>query len=1228
MDIPDALRSLLADGSDPDSGVDPEARAARLDGGRIVTRGGEQIAIDVPDDADVDAERIEAALNGQAGGFDVRGQAGGDTTVTPVASGRDIHITDSAFDLSDWEYSAFLDDQITNLIETRVDYNTDTGKWILANDDLIPGILIRLKSLMLGRDGLDVQPADPDTEADQRLADHMDAIYTGDPSVDTHVDPSKVLDRVLEQNLLNAVYVGRSTDLQHLDVDDLSYVKDGETGDEIYIQAQTSYTTFDLDDDSGEPDVSVEHTDDRRALEIGTEVLDVRMYRTPPLQAIADDAVNKMQLKRLQGRKAEIASIGGVIIKVNPPAWLVEEDYDQYVDAADSQFGDESGRLLELVMAQQIDAALETLEEYQTATVMAVPENWETETIELPEMDESMSSMIRDYNEAISRRLLLPLDLIELKEGPELSRHSMMQLFLDQISGWQGQVTDLFDKFAGVQAEIHGLDGSVVHELPAIAAEDEQEILQLFNYAGLLGMSEAEGRELANTLEGVDLETDPTRGMPPEGGPESPEDREQAMDEFLDQEPGNQENGQNQGPSVGDDAHEPRASADDSTITRREVLASLGLDDDDDDELDVEADGYPVDPEVWPHRAARAAWDNVGQSMDTCMAHMVTEAGWDDRKAEAFCAGLRDSLHEQSPLSQFQTEAGGVSKRLKADFDPSEHVRDEEGKFTEIPASGMIRRLSRIARDVHKAGEPDEDTTVIHFDGDVPSSRDIQSALVYDEASGRYDEGAVRLGVIDIINEDEVGGNAQELAQSDFRDIFTDTNPPDGVEADIGDFRKPALHIRVTEPVDADGFNEFLSRITEKVNQRFYPYDPTKQNSDVMNATAVAEAVERLRRTGESDHDGELAATGSYSEGDEVDTPEGVGVVVEVRTEEFDGPDGETIDATSDDPAYIVGVETGVEVYRESDLSSGEIDPDVENPEGELDVDDDAEGSRASVEAIRGDGRFQIPESWEESETPNRLILLKAWAGMGGQFDCPSGDCCKGTMIENGMNPKAANRFCAAMKDRTLGGWEGWRKGAAADSGVEADWDPDVHPRGPDGKFVEQPLDTLPIDVDLDQFDQSQTESIRSALKEMEAQGLLENVDRFTGSVAQDPGDSSAATYDPGSSVMWLDQRYTDKNTAGMQSIGQWVSGDLATLIRHETVHAEHYRQAGVMRAERLAASDLTPSEQDLMAEQVSEYAASTPLEAVAEIGAMKLRGDDIPDDVERVYEKYDGPEL
>lgn len=1070
MDLPDALRNLLAGRSDPQPDVNPEEQATRLDGG--------QIAIDVPEGSDVDADRIEAALNGQAGSVNVRGQAGGSSNTVPVASGSDIHITDSAFDLSDWEYKAFLDDQITNLIENRVDYNTETGKWILSNDDLIPGILIRLKSLMLGKDGLEVSPTDPDSDADQRLVDHMESIYGGDADVETQVDPSKVLDRILEQNLINAVYVGRSTDLQHLNVDDLSYVKDGESGDEIYIQNQTSYTTFELDED-GDPEVNIEHTEDQNALEIGKEVLDVRMYRTPPLQAVADDVVNKMQMKRLQGRKAEIASIGGIIIKVNPPAWLSEEDYDQYVDSSDDQFGDESGRLLELVMAQQIEAALETLEDYQTATVMSIPENWETTTIELPEMDESMSSMIRDYNEAISRRLLLPLDLIELKEGPELSRNSMMQMFLDQISGWQGQVTDLFDEFAQVQAEIHSLNGDVEHHLPPIAAEDEQEIIQLFNFAGLLGLSEAESRELANTLEGVDLETDQVQDMPPEGGPEDPEEREASMQEMLDAGPDQGPDGGSGGDEPPDEGPEDGTETEASGISRQDVLASLGVDDDLD--RDIEAAEYPMDPDSWPPRAAQAAWRNVGESMDTCMAHMVTEAGWDDRKAEGFCGSLRDSLHQQNPLSQFRTEAAGSDAyldrqrieevaadlsdqgaiRAGQDGDPicwvcggdAELVNETPPHEFTCDYHGLSPNHVPISQADIEAAESDVDLKPTQ---EMAGEAETAIRLIEDEGSDAMnDTGRSRMRQLadrEELTANDVVGSSSSVANWWARHMehtvtrsggeFSLTEP-DGDPADDHSYVAgkgwggvPGMKWAFRKASQITGDTEWREKVKatriEAADSEALPDGEPK----LPTTCRICDENTRMKGnfrcpdchpdTTPEAYDGELAAAGSFSEGDEVETPSGMGVVVEVRTEEFEGPDG-TEEATSNNPAYVVGVEDGVQVYREDELGSGQIDAGVDNPEGGLGGDGD-EAASALIEAARGDGRFSYPESWEESETPARLILLKAWAGMNGQFDC-GGDCCKGEMLSSGMSEQAANRFCASMKDRVLGGWEGWRGG-------------------------------------------------------------------------------------------------------------------------------------------------------------------------------------------------------
>lgn len=168
-----------------------------------------------------------------------------------------------------------------------------------------------------------------------------------------------------------------------------------------------------------------------------------------------------------------------------------------------------------------------------------------------------------------------------------------------------------------------------------------------------------------------------------------------------------------------------------------------------------------------------------------------------------------------------------------------------------------------------------------------------------------------------------------------------------------------------------------------------------------------------------------------YSEGDVVDTPDGLGIVVEVRTEDFDGPQGGNVSASEDSPTYVVGLEdedVAVGTYKASDLSADELpETDVEDPVE--DIESEAENIAANLapgeELAIND--WSPPESWREADTPARLIALDAWSSMGGQFDC-GGACCHGTMAPK-LGNRGANEFCASFKDFILGGWEGWRRG-------------------------------------------------------------------------------------------------------------------------------------------------------------------------------------------------------
>ena len=160
-----------------------------------------------------------------------------------------------------------------------------------------------------------------------------------------------------------------------------------------------------------------------------------------------------------------------------------------------------------------------------------------------------------------------------------------------------------------------------------------------------------------------------------------------------------------------------------------------------------------------------------------------------------------------------------------------------------------------------------------------------------------------------------------------------------------------------------------------------------------------------------------------YTPGEDlVDTPDGVGLVVDTVTEskEFDDADDvpDQIEASPNSPTYVVTLadeENPVGFYKASDLSAADVDPDVDP----LDPLTDAEGELACCgdEAELSD--WSPPESWRESELPARLIGLRAFASMGGDFDG-----CEKEMRGSVATPE---RFCGAFLDWIYGGYSYWR---------------------------------------------------------------------------------------------------------------------------------------------------------------------------------------------------------
>jgi hypothetical protein len=171
-----------------------------------------------------------------------------------------------------------------------------------------------------------------------------------------------------------------------------------------------------------------------------------------------------------------------------------------------------------------------------------------------------------------------------------------------------------------------------------------------------------------------------------------------------------------------------------------------------------------------------------------------------------------------------------------------------------------------------------------------------------------------------------------------------------------------------------------------------------------------------------------------YSEGDVVDTPDGVGVVATALTESSDEgqledvanvPD--TLEASSDAPLYAVVTEQPgqpVRFYPASDLSATDIETDVDAVGGV-----NGEDAEAACPVPDGEQTAELawspPASWRDADTPARVIALDAFSSMGGKHggsDASGG--CVGTMRGQVGDP---DRWRAGFLDYLYGGYDFWR---------------------------------------------------------------------------------------------------------------------------------------------------------------------------------------------------------
>ena len=341
------------------------------------------------------------------------------------------------------------------------------------------------------------------------------------------------------------------------------------------------------------------------------------------------------------------------------------------------------------------------------------------------------------------------------------------------------------------------------------------------------------------------------------------------------------------------------------------------------------------------------------------------------------------------------------------------------------------------------------------FDSDVPSNVDqIQQQIEYILTA--LPTPLYRVGFAGDINRDvtsvqqddyrEEVSRERDRLESAFHDLlhqkareflFNDAKADRDLDADVELVIEPpeAENPLNDENVDPEEFSQLMQGLKaaapggaveqvvppHEVRETFLGLSPELPDAPDDGPDAMAslpnEADPRVRETF---RDAYLATR--YGEGDEVETPDGVGVVIDV----FESDDtfaGRAVEASESSPTYVVATEGGRPAFGL--FSASELEATTIEVEGVDDATDAAAEAEAMLDTHLADADtdadtiaelgvtdWDYPPSWRQSPTPNRVILLKAWAGMNGSFD----GCQREMRGEIGRTAP----FCAAMKDRVL----------------------------------------------------------------------------------------------------------------------------------------------------------------------------------------------------------------
>lgn len=132
---------------------------------------------------------------------------------------------------------------------------------------------------------------------------------------------------------------------------------------------------------------------------------------------------------------------------------------------------------------------------------------------------------------------------------------------------------------------------------------------------------------------------------------------------------------------------------------------------------------------------------------------------------------------------------------------------------------------------------------------------------------------------------------------------------------------------------------------------------------------------------------------------------------------------------------------------------------------------------------------------------------------------------------------------------------------------------------------------------------------------------------------------SDVANYDPYNKrvILWSESPIfdVDSGQTGPDFVATkhtkdqwWAAGTPLSIVHHELAHAGHHAEVGDRDFDLLHKDKLPKDVSELIADEVSIYGTTNPLETVAEVAAGHMNGIDYSPDVYGVYYNYGGPFL